>query len=127
MYSSRLRATHMLPYGRVSLTETPPGQRTLLDRDPSWKETPLWTETPPGQRPPLDREPSWTGTPYGQRRLLDRDPQRQRPPDRDTHGQRLPPGQRFLPSGQRTPPPPRIESQTGVKSLPSRNFVARGN
>ena len=47
---------------RISLTETPwtetpSGQRPLLDRDPFWTETP-WTEIPPGQRlPPPDRDP----------------------------------------------------------------------
>ena len=70
-----------------------------LDRNPQ-TETPLWTETLLGQRPPPDKD------------LLDRDP----PPDRD-------PSLR----GQRPPldrdPPPITESQTGVKTLPSSNFV----
>ena len=69
----------------------------------------------PGRDPP----------PPGQR------PLRQRPPDRDPPGQ-IPPGQtppsgQSPPSGQITPsPPPRTESQTGVKTLRCRNFVVGG-
>ena len=75
MHSSRKYTTRTLPYGVVSLTETPwtvtPWTDTIWTETP-WTETPSWTETPwietpldrdsPGQRPP------WTETP------LDRDP-----------------------------------------------------
>ena len=43
-----------------------PGQRPLLDRDPSGQRLP-WTETPPDRTPPRTETP-WTETP------LDRDP-----------------------------------------------------
>ena len=61
-HSSRIHTASFSKWGvGVSL------QIPLLDRDPSW------TETPPGQRPLLDRDPSWTVTTPGQRPLLDRD------------------------------------------------------
>ena len=72
----------------------------------------------PWQRPALDRDP------------LDREPPRQRTPWTETPT----PGQRPLPAtpGQRPPhldrePPLWTEAQTGIKTLPSRNFVAGGN
>ena len=72
MHSSRMRTTRCLPYGEVSLTETPP-DRDSLDRDKSGRDPPSLDRYP---LDPLDRDPVWTETP------------RQRPP-----GQR-PPGQR---------------------------------
>ena len=45
MHSSRMHTGHSLPYGGISITETP------------WTETPR-TETPPGQRP--RSPPLWT-------------------------------------------------------------------
>ena len=115
MHSNRMRTARSLPCGRgvsiwgvsiqgVSvgwsrpLNRDRPGQRTPLDRTP-------WTETPSGQRPPLDRDP------------LERDPPEERPPDRDI------PWTEIL----RTKNPLWTELQTGVKTLPCRNFVAGGN
>ena len=56
MHSSRVRTARALPYGGVSLTETP--RQTTPLRKPPWtelhppeRETPQ-TETYPGQRPP---------------------------------------------------------------------------
>ena len=68
----------------------------LPDRDPP----------PPGQRPPRQRPPGqrppWTDTPWTD-------------PSSWTDNSSHPP-----------PSPPRIESQTGVKTLPCRNFVVGG-
>ena len=80
--------------------------RMLQHRGSPWQRIPPWqTEPPPlGQRSrlerdPLDREPPWTQTPQPGHRPpnLDRDPSLW------------------------------TESQTGVKPLPCRNFVAGGN
>ena len=83
--------------GGISLTETPPWHRPLLDRDPLDRDA--------LDRDALDRDPPGQRHP-GQRPLLDIDPPGQRPPrqwppwtvnplDRDPTGQRHP-GQRPL-------------------------------
>ena len=78
MHSSRMRTGLSLPYGGVSVTETPPRQRHPGQRSP-WTETPLDRDhpgqKPPGQRPPTETLPN--------RDLLDRGLPGQRPPDRD--------------------------------------------
>ena len=124
MHSSRMRTTRSLPYGgslsgEVSLTETPPGQRTPwtetplnkdpLDRDPRTEipqtETPLsWTETPS-----LDRDPlPWTETPLFWK-------------ETPSPGQRPPPWTETPSPGQRPPPLDRdretpVARQTSVKT-----------
>ena len=140
----------------VSLTETPLGQRppmteTPHGQKPPWTETP-WTETPnrdPLDRDPLDRDISLDRDPQPLDRdphPLDRDPldraplpQTQTLPLTETPGQkspldRDPPGQRppwtcdlWYMLGQRAPPSPWTESQTFVKTLLCRNFVAGSN
>ena len=96
MHSSRMHTAWTLLYGG--------GGRSPWQRPP-WTEIPL-DRDPPGQRPSWT-EPPLTETP------LDREPPSL---DRDPPGQR-PPGQR---------PPCVTEWHTGVKTLPSRNFVADG-
>ena len=49
MHSSRMRSARSLPYGGISLTETPP------DRDPPGQRLPLDRSPPPPNRP--DRDP----------------------------------------------------------------------
>ena len=73
----------------------------LHDRDPSWTE-----HLPPPSRQRLPASP-------GQR------PTAQRPPGQGHSGTETPPGQRT----PWTETPLWTESQTGVKTLPSRNFV----
>ena len=96
----------------VSLTETPPGhrpsgQRHPLDRDLPRPRTSPWTEAPPPDRDILDKDTSWTDTRWTET------PRTETPlwTENPTPGQRT---------------PPRTESQTGVKTLPCRNFVAGG-
>ena len=107
----------------VSLTETPLGQRHLLDRDPPGQRLPR--QRPPGQRPLLDRDPL-------DRDPLDRDSPRQRLPDRDPSGQR-PPWQTppvmwsVVHAGTESPPCGQNSWHMLVKTLPCRNFIADGN
>ena len=99
-----MRTVRSLPYGGVSLTETPLGQRppwteTPPDRDPPSGQTPPGQRPPSGQTPPPRQRPSWTETPWS--------------------------CDLWCMLGQR--PPPKTESQTSVKTLPCSNFVAGGN
>ena len=119
-----MRTTRTVTVRGISLTGTPLlGQRPLdrdpldrdsldrypLDRDPhrDTDRDPL-----PGQRPPWIEIP-WTETPWTET-LWTETPMDKDPLDRDPH--REPP-----------PPPQWTESQTGVKTLPTRNFIAGGN
>ena len=54
MHSSRMRTTHSLLYGEVSLTETSRTETLQGQRPP--RQSSLDTD-PPGQRPPRDRDP----------------------------------------------------------------------
>ena len=93
-----MRTVRSLPYGGDLLTETLLGQRPPLDRDP------------PGHRPHQTETPLWTD-----------------PPDRDSPGQRPLGHVTCGACWDRDPTPTPTESQTGVKTLPCRNFVAGGN
>ena len=48
MHSSRMRTARSLPYGRVSLTDNPPGQKPPGQKPPE--------QIPPGQRPIVNRQ-----------------------------------------------------------------------
>ena len=103
---------HITVWRGVSLTET------SLPQTETARQRATWTEIPLGQRPPNrdlsgqrphGQRPPWTD-PWTETSL-------DRPMDRDPLGQR--------PHRQRHSP--WTESQTGVKTLPCRNFVANGN
>ena len=98
------------PPGQRPSGQRPPGQRCPMDTGPPEPRPPGHRPPPPGLRPPGLRPP-------GQRFPLDTDP----PPDKD------PPGHR--PPGQRSPASPTrwTEPQTGVKTLPCRNFCEGSN
>ena len=101
MHSSRMRTVRSLPY-RGLPNRDPPGQRPPQNRPPR-KWPPGQRSPPPRQRPPPgQRPPTWTETP-------------QTPLGHVTCGA----------CWDRDPSP--TESQTGVKTLPCRNFVAGGN
>ena len=103
--------TDTLPLDRDPLTETPL-DRDPLDRDPNGQR-PLWTDTPWTETPILTETSLWTETSFWT----------ENPP-----GQRIP---QHSPPLDRDPPIDRYplwtESQTGVKTLPCRNFAAGGN
>ena len=90
---TRDRTGESIRGGRVSLTETHPGQSPLwtetpMGRDPFVQrfhgQTPPWIDTPPWTKTTMDRAPLWTDL-LGQRPLWT-----ETPLDRDLSGQRLP-------------------------------------
>ena len=107
-------------------TETPlhrhPLHRDPLHRDPVHKNP--FTETSPSQRPSLHRDIPFTETFPSQRPSLHKDPlhrdsPRQRPPDRETSGQR--PLHRHFPSQR--PPVDRMTDRRKNIILPQTSFV----
>ena len=134
MYHPHFTVPGGLCLGGVSLTETPwreipwietpktetPWTETPLDRDPPDRDAPK--QRPSRQRPlPMDRDPAGQRHPWTET-LLDRDPSWT-----ETHWTETPWScDLWCMLGQR---PPREQNnwQTGVKTLPCRNFVAGGN